>query len=399
MSFDDSRSGDAAAAAPDESLPTVRLLIHGAERSGPPIYALRLARWWAQHPPPFRPEFVVARPGPLVADLSAAQPTVVARLDRRSPERIVERAVRTAAGARVADAIRRGGVLLRVGHKPSDLTVVSGATTPTVELLRALEPPGRVALIAHELSTGWFDNISASDRAFLLGRVGPYLAVSQSVRSFLVDRLGVDPGAVTVVPPPIDPSSLPRPALGGSATVAGCGVTDWRKAPDAWLRVMALVRHRLAPSPLRCRWVGGASVGGVGFWPLEHEMRHLGLVGTVEFLGIVEDPWGAVGPVSVLVSTAREDAHPLAVAEAIAGGVPVVGFDVDGVGEMIRDSGCGVAVPYPDESALADAIVDLLNDPMRRQQMGCDGGAWGREHVAIESVGPRVTEWITAEAA
>lgn len=388
--------------------PRVRFLVHGAERSGPPIYVLRLVQHWRVHPAPFELEVVVARPGPLVRRLAAATETSVARLDRRSPERVGAQLLEWVHLPRAGRALMGTAVRSRVGRDQPDLTVVNGATAPTVELLRALAPSGTVVTIAHELSTGWFANLRPCDRTLLRSRTSAYLAVSESVRSFLIEELEVAPEMVTVVPPPVDVAALESvradpdgadPDRAGPALVVGSGVTDWRKAPELWLRVAALVRRHPGHHHVRFAWVGGEAQGSPAFWPLEHEMAQLDLRGRVEFLGTVEEPWRALRGASVMVSTAREDAYPLACAEAIASGVPVVGFDVDGVGEMVRASGCGIVAPYPDEAALADAAVQLLDDRALRASMAERGRRFAERELDVPVVAPRVAAWIMEHAA
>ena len=385
--------------------PTVRFLAHGGERSGPPIYLLRLFRWWATHQPDFDTELVVARPGNLVPQFRVLTRTSVARLDRRSPERVGERALRAIGMGGTGERLVRRAVCARVRSAEPDLTVVNGATSTTVELLAALAPTGPVVTIAHELSTGWFANLDPQARNLLLTRTSAFLAVSNAVREFLVGRLGVRPDAITVVAPPVDLAELDRvgrvlDAAGAPPLVAGSGVTDWRKAPELWLRVAALVRLHPGHEHVRFAWAGGESreSQSQAFWPLEHEMERLDLRENVEFLGTVEEPWRALRSAAVMVSTAKEDAYPLACAESIAAGVPVVGFDVDGVGEMVRASGCGVVVPYPDEAALAATVVRLLDDDTERVRMAELGRRFGSEILDVALVAPRVADWITEQA-
>lgn len=378
--------------------PRVRFLVHGAERSGPPIYALRLVREWQRHPPPFLPEVVVARPGPLVDELATAAPTAVARLDPRSPERFADRAATAIHLHGLGRWIVNSAVRARIGGDEPDLTVVNGATAPTVDLLASLAPSGRVVTIAHELSTGWFSNLTETQRQLLIARTSAFLAVSEAVRSFLVERLGVPIEAVSVVPPPVECSGSAgtrrTPADSSTRLVAGMGMTDWRKAPETWLRIANLVRSTPGHEAVRFIWVGGDSPDSQAFWPLEHEMIHLGLGEHVRFAGTVADPWELVGAADVLVSTAREDAYPLACAEAIARGIPVVGFDVDGVGEMVRASGCGAVVPYPDEPGLAAAVTGLIADEEHRAAMSSAGQEFAARVLSTPAVARQVGDWI-----
>jgi glycosyltransferase involved in cell wall biosynthesis len=69
----------------------------------------------------------------------------------------------------------------------------------------------------------------------------------------------------------------------------------------------------------------------------------------------------------VLTVTSREDAFPLVVLEAMALRVPVVAFDVGGVREELGPT--GVLIPASDVEAMADAVVDLLEDQPHRQRL------------------------------
>jgi glycosyltransferase involved in cell wall biosynthesis len=64
----------------------------------------------------------------------------------------------------------------------------------------------------------------------------------------------------------------------------------------------------------------------------------------------------------VFLTASRYEGWPIAVAEAMASGVPVAGFDVPGVAELVRDGRDGVLVPAGDVGALAEAITAVSTD-------------------------------------
>lgn len=396
------RSSPRGPTVPGNQLPVVRFLVHGAERSGPPIYALRLIREWARTSFPLHVEVVIARPGPLAAEFRRVAPTTTARLDRASPERLVQRGLSAAHLHPVGRNLMAAATRHRASGPRPDLTVVNAATAATVELLETLDDGvGSVVTIAHELSTGWFSNLTPRARSMLLSRSAAYLAVSESVRNFLVSDLGVHPDVIRVIPPPVDHSELVSTRTRHAASVplvGGMGVTDWRKAPELWLRVASLVIARLGSGHVRFRWVGGDTLSSRLAWHLEHEIRQLDLGEAVEFMGSVESPWSLLADASVIVSTAREDAYPLAIAEAIASGIPVVGFDIDGVGEIVRSSGCGVVVPYADEHAVSETVIELIGSPDVRASMSERGIRFAREELAVQRVAPRVGDWLIGQA-
>lgn len=81
----------------------------------------------------------------------------------------------------------------------------------------------------------------------------------------------------------------------------------------------------------------------------------------------------------VFVMPSREDPFPLAVLEAMAAGLPVVGSRVDGIPEELGDA-AGILVEPGDPSGLAEAIRSLVADPGLRRRLG----EAGRARVEVE---------------
>jgi glycosyltransferase involved in cell wall biosynthesis len=83
----------------------------------------------------------------------------------------------------------------------------------------------------------------------------------------------------------------------------------------------------------------------------------------------------------------------MAVAEAMAAGVPVVATRICGLPELVADGRTGLLVAPGDPDALANAIIRLLNDDSLSKQMGRAGRAtverlfsWDRTVTALERV-------------
>jgi glycosyltransferase involved in cell wall biosynthesis len=61
---------------------------------------------------------------------------------------------------------------------------------------------------------------------------------------------------------------------------------------------------------------------------------------------------------------------PVALMEALALGLPAVATRVGGVSELVTDGEDAVLVPPARPELLADALVDLALDPVRRDRIG-----------------------------
>jgi phosphatidylinositol alpha-mannosyltransferase len=66
--------------------------------------------------------------------------------------------------------------------------------------------------------------------------------------------------------------------------------------------------------------------------------------------------------------------------EAMASGTPVVASNIPGYREVLTDGKEGRLVPPGDVDELASAVIALLNDPERRQQMGRAGQATAQQY-------------------
>ena len=92
----------------------------------------------------------------------------------------------------------------------------------------------------------------------------------------------------------------------------------------------------------------------------------------------------------MLVQPSRADNLPLAVLEAMAAGLPVVGTRVGGIPELVVDGETGVLVEPEDPPALAEALDSLAASPELRRELGRAGRARGIEHFSPEGTARRM---------
>jgi glycosyltransferase involved in cell wall biosynthesis len=99
------------------------------------------------------------------------------------------------------------------------------------------------------------------------------------------------------------------------------------------------------------------------------------------------------GRAALVVFPSRRDGYPVACAEAMAHGRPVVATAVGGLPDMVVDGETGLLVPPGDPHAFRAAIDRLLADADLRRRLG----AAGRERIAALSSWERVLdELLTA---
>lgn len=82
-----------------------------------------------------------------------------------------------------------------------------------------------------------------------------------------------------------------------------------------------------------------------------------------------------LGRADVFVLSSHAEPLGVVVMEAMALGLPTIGTNAGGVGEIIEDGVDGVLVPPGDPAAIAAAISRLMEDPARRGELGRSGRA------------------------
>lgn len=132
------------------------------------------------------------------------------------------------------------------------------------------------------------------------------------------------------------------------------------------------VRRRVS-RPVRLLVAGAGTFDAV----YRNEVRALGCDDIVSFLGFRKDSADLMAAADLVILPSLAEAFGLVLTESLYIGTPVVATWAGGIPEIVEDDVDGVLVPPADSQALADAIVELLNDSRKRERMS---GA-GREKV------------------
>jgi glycosyltransferase involved in cell wall biosynthesis len=130
-----------------------------------------------------------------------------------------------------------------------------------------------------------------------------------------------------------------------------------------------------AVKPLLCRYLDlHIAISGDGqadyVQTLHEQANKLEGADRIHFVGWVEDMVKFYRACDVCCVPSRSEAHPRAVIEAFAGGIPVVASAVGGIMETIEEGKSGYLVPYGDERALCQRMEELISDPVLRKRMG-----------------------------
>ncbi len=204
--------------------------------------------------------------------------------------------------------------------------------------------------------------------------------VSDYVRRLLVERGVAEERVATIyspipLPPRVEHSSL-RAELGlpADAVVVGCvAIMREKKGHRALIDAMAGLLKR--PDVFLVLVGDGSPL----LENLKEYVESRGLQAKVLFTGRRSDIPNVLAGFDLFALATEQEASGTVFVEAAAAGLPVIGTDVGGVSEMLRNGETGLLVPLHDAAALTAALTTLIDDPERRRAMGRAGLRFVRE--------------------
>ena len=164
--------------------------------------------------------------------------------------------------------------------------------------------------------------------------------------------------------------------------VIGCGVVHWRKSPDKFIETAELVLQ--SGFDAEFVWLGG----GEDQEKCEALVAEKGLEARVRFTGYEPDVAGKLAAGDVFLLSSQEDPFPLVALYAAQAGLPIVCFQKAGGIEGFVSNGSGIAVPYMDVSAMADAVKMYGMDTERQKKDGQAGVEQVDQSYTINAVAP-----------
>jgi glycosyltransferase involved in cell wall biosynthesis len=191
--------------------------------------------------------------------------------------------------------------------------------------------------------------------------------VCEAAKQFLVARTGLPPQRIQVIPNGIDTTQFApaaRVPVGGRLVIGTVGSLTPMKNQAILLR--AVSRLVAGQANVEVRVAGDGPRRG----SLATLAAELGLANRVQFLGHVADIAAFLRSLDVFALPSDSEAHPNALLEAMACGLPCVATRVGGVPEILNGGAAGLLVDAGDERALATALAGLLADPGRRTALG-----------------------------
>lgn len=209
------------------------------------------------------------------------------------------------------------------------------------------------------------------------------VTVSDSIQPYLIGQIGIAPARITTIHNGIAARKVVRLPQSGQVTLIAVGRLATIKNHALLLRAFALLVRRYP----QCRLV---IVGdGPLRLPLDQSIRELGIGHAASILGFRSDIDELLGQADIFVLSSHYEGISIALLEAMRAGLPVIATRVGGNPETVRDRETGLLVAADDESALLEAMLELVRMPDLQQKYGRAGRVFFEKEFSLEQMTAR----------
>lgn len=291
---------------------------------------------------------------------------------------------------RVRDGLRRRGWTVDV-HEAADGTavadaVVRAAGTVLVDGLAAgwaapaLDTAAagiRLVVLAHMIAAAFpgADAATADAERRSIRAAHRVIATSRWTAGELVARGLADPACISVAAPGAHRPDGAAAEPGDARRLLCVGVIAPHKGQDLLLHALARLAEpeRESEPEWACTLVGSTQTMPAFAEDLTRRSAAFG--GRVRMPGVLGDAALAAEyrRTGVLVAPSRVESAGMAIGDARARGIPVIGTDVGGIPDTVAGGGA-ILVPPDDPVALAEALRAWLTDPALRARLRGEAG-------------------------
>ncbi|MFA7327973.1 MAG: glycosyltransferase [Candidatus Ratteibacteria bacterium] len=200
---------------------------------------------------------------------------------------------------------------------------------------------------------------------------------SEAGRKMLMRRVGLASEKVMVIPNGVPPATVilkdrARETLGFSNEAFLIGSAGNLRTPKGYQYLLPAFREVALKYPEAKLLIAGE---GPLRMTLERFSRRLEISNKVFFLGFKKDLSVFYSGLDLFVMPSLWEGMPVALLEALSYGLPVVATAVSGIPEVVSDGCEGFLVAPANPQQITAGIMELLDNPRKRLEMGVRGRA------------------------
>jgi len=217
-------------------------------------------------------------------------------------------------------------------------------------------------------------------------------AVSDQVRQHCINVDRIDPARVFTIYNGLDiagwDTANRQVKDSGKFLVSTVGNIRRVKGHDIFIKAAAVVVQKFPDVAFS---IAGEVLEPEYFKELEELVRELNLTAHFRFDSGVSNLREYLPGADIFVLPSRSEGFSNAIIEAMAASLPVVATGVGGNAEAVKEGVNGFIVPSEDVEALSSAILRLLSDPLKAQEMGAAGRELVKERFTIDAMMNQIT--------
>lgn len=225
---------------------------------------------------------------------------------------------------------------------------------------------------------------------FSIARSDGITAVSDFLKQETVDKFGVSPADIEVIPNFVDPAVYDRSRYpcrkarllrtGEKLVMHTSNFRPVKRVRDV-VRVFARIAEQV---PARLFLAGD----GPDRMEAARQAEECGVADRTVFLGKQDSVAELLACADLFLLPSASESFGLAALEAMASGVPVVATNTGGLPEVVADGETGALAAVGDVAAMADAGADILRDEERWARMSAAAREVALQRFSVDAIIP-----------
>ena len=215
------------------------------------------------------------------------------------------------------------------------------------------------------------------------------ISVSNATSDWLIQKRGVSPYSVTVIPYGVNLSLYHQKENKAKLTELGISKDDPIVGMTGRLHSQKGHIYLIEAAREISRQIPNVRFLIIGDGPLREDLiarvKAYKLDSNFFFLGFRHDVPELLRCLDIFTLPSLYQGLPNVVLEAMATGKPVVATPVDGTKEAVLDGRTGLLVPEKNPAKLADALLSLLRNPMYARELGQNGRNRVKQLFSLET--------------
>jgi len=223
------------------------------------------------------------------------------------------------------------------------------------------------------------------------------IAISEEVRRHLIKDFAVDEKKIALIHSGVDIEKFKIPCLSGrqensniknekkkelglgqGPVIGIIARLSEEKGHIYLIQAMKIILERVPAAQLLIAGRGRVQE------KLELLVKELGIDRSVFFIPQIQDTSRVLPALDLFVLPSLKEGLGLALMEAMACGLPVVGSNIGGIKSLIKDGICGLLVEPADAAALAQAALRILENPAQAESFGRQACIFIAENFSLE---------------